>query len=169
MREARVEKLENELSKYLLRRRIISAILFGVFLVTGIVFASIREATKEVVVHGEGFFSYETVTYNEYYAIGIVIGFLTATVIGCILFVDLIFCRFQTTVANTHYITVYRGMNKCSVYINGEEKDSIGMLSFTNVVDTKLPDGTKISVAFSRSAFVIAHISFSDSNSPIDL
>jgi len=169
MREARVEKLENELSKYLLRRRIISAILFGVFLVAGIVFASIREATKEVVVHGEGFFSYETVTYNEYYAIGIVIGFLTATVIGCILFVDLIFCRFQTTVANTYYITVYRGMNKCSVYINGEEKDSIGMLSFTNVVDTKLPDGTKISVAFSRSAFVIAHISFSDSNSPIDL
>lgn len=169
MNEERVKKLEKELSRYLLKRRIISAILFGIFLIIGIAFSIMREVTKEVVVYGEGFFSYETVTYNEYYIIGILIGFLTATVIGCILFSDLMFCRFRTTEANTHYITVYKGMNKCSVYINGEEKDNIGMLSFTNVVDTKLPDGTKISVAFSRSAFMIAHISFSDNNPSIDI
>ena len=169
MNREQVAKLENDLSHYLRKRRIIFGILFMAFLIMGIVFSSIREATKEVVVLGEGIFSYEIVTYNDYYVIGILIGFLTATVIGCILFSDFMFCRFQTVEVNTHYITVYKGMNKCSVYINGEEKDNIGLFSFTNVVDTKLPDGTKISVAFSRSAFMIAHISFSDNNSPIDL
>ena len=145
------------------------AILFVAFLIIGIIFASIREATKEIVVHGGGIFSYETITYNENYAIGIVIGFLTASIIGCILLSDFIFCRFKTTVANNHSITVYKGMSSCSVYVNGEEKGRIGMLSLTNVVDTSLPDGTKISVAFSRSAFLIAHISFSDNNPSIDL
>ena len=169
MSREQVAKLENDLSHYLRKRRIILGILFIAFLMMGIVFALIREATKEVVVHGEGVFSYEIVTYNEYYVIGILMGFLTATVIGCILFSDFMFCRFQTVEVNTHDITVYKGMNKCSVYINGEEKDNVGLFSFTNVVDTKLPDGTKISVAFSRSVFMIAHISFSDNNSPIDL
>jgi len=135
----------------------------------GIVFSSVREATKEVVVHGEGIFSYEIVTYNDYYIIGVLIGFLTATVMGCFLFSDFMFCRFQTTGANTHYITVYRGMNKCSVYVNGEEKGNIGIFSYTNVVDTTLPNGTKISVAFNRSVFFIAHISFSDHTPSIDL
>ena len=144
-----VEKLEKELTYQMRKRRIISGILFVAFISVGIVFSLIREASKEVVVHGEGIFSYEFVTYNEYYAIGILIGFLTATVIGCFLFTDLLFCRFQTAEANTHYITVYRGIKKCSVYVNGVEKDNIGMFSVANVVDTMLPNGTKISVAFS--------------------
>ena len=165
----RVEQLETGLSKYLQKRRIISAILFAVFLIMGIIFSSIREATKEVVIHGEGFFSYETVTYNDYYVIGIVIGFLAATMIACVLATDIFCCRFKTIAANENYITVYRGMLKCSVYVNGEEQDPIGMFSLTNVVDTKLPDGTKISIAFSRSAFMIAHVSFSDNNPPVDL
>lgn len=165
----KVERLEKELSRYLRKRRIISGILFVAFLIMGIVFSSIREATKEILVIGEGVFSYEIVTYNDYYVIGILIGFLTATAIICILFSDLLFCRFQTVEVNTHYITVYKGMIKCSVYINGEEKDNIGIFSLTNVVDTRLPDRTKISVAFSRSVFMIAHISFSDNNPSIDL
>ena len=169
MHEERIEALEKSLSKYLFKRRVVTVALFAIFLIVGIVFSSVREATKEVTVHGEGFFSYETVSYNDYYVIGILIGFLTATVLGCIFFVDLVFDSFKTVQANGHYITVYRGMTKCAVYINGEEKDRLGMLSFTNVIDTKLSDGTKISVAFSRGAFSIAHISFSDNNPPLDL
>ena len=169
MNDERVISLEKTLSHYLLKRRIITAILFAAFLIIGIAFSTIREATKEVVVHGEGVFTFESVTYNEYCIIGILIGFLAATVIGCILFCDLLFCRFQTAEVNSHYITVYKGMNKCSVYVNGDEKGNVGMFSLSNVVDTKLPDGTKICVAFSRSAFMIAHISFSDSTPSIDI
>ena len=163
------EKLEKRLSKNILIRRLIIASLCVAFIAIGIVFSSLREASKEVTVHGEGIFSYETVTYDNGYAVGIVVGFLTATMLGCILFTDLAFCRFRTTEANGHYITVHRGMNKCEVYVNGELKDMIGIFSFTNVIDTMLPDGTKLAVAFSRGAFMIAHISYSDNNPPVDL
>ncbi|MBP3347825.1 MAG: hypothetical protein J6L92_03625 [Clostridia bacterium] len=169
MNEQRVENLEKEITRYVTKRRIITAVLFVVFLAMGIAFSAIREATKEVTVVGEGYFSYEIVNYNDNYVIGIMLGFLTATVLGCILFTDAVFCRFNTAAVNGHFVTVYRGMNKCSVYIDGEEVDNIGMFSFTNAVDTRLPDGTKVSVAFNRSAFMIAHVSFSDNNPPIDL
>jgi hypothetical protein len=169
MNEEQIKDFEKRLSNHAIRRRVITAAFMIIFLIIGIVFWSQREASREVIVHGEGLLSYETVTYNNDYAVGIVIGFVTAMLIGCFLFTDLLCCRFRTAEANGHYITVYRGMMKCSVYINGEEKDSIGMGSFTNVIDTRMPDGTKISVAFSRGAFMIAHISFSDNNPPIDL
>lgn len=169
MNEEEIKVFEKRLSKHMLKRRMITAALMIAFLVIGIVFWSLREASREVTVHGEGWLSYETVTYNNDYAVGIVIGFVTAMMIGCFLFTDFLCCRFRSVEANGHYITVYRGMIKCSVYINGEEKDAIGMGSFTNVIDTRLPDGTKISVAFSRGAFMVAHISFSDNNPPIDL
>lgn len=169
METNRVKTLENELSQYLKKRKILSVILFVVFLMVGIVFSAIREATKEVTVYSLGCFSSKTVTYNEDYFIGILLGFMAATVVGCFLFVDFAFCRFRTVEVNGHWITVYRGMNRCSVYIDGEEKDRIGMFSLTGVMDTSLPDGTKISVAFSKSAFLMAHVSFSDKHSPIDL
>ena len=164
-----LEKLEASLSKKLLKRRILAGALFLVFLSVGITFAALREASREVVVIGEGFFSYEMVTYRENYAIGIIIGFLTATPIGCYLLTDLLYCRFQTTVANGHSITVYRGVLSCRVYMDGKEADRVGFGSVSSVVDTCLPDGTKISVAFSRSVWTIAHVSFSDRNPSIDL
>lgn len=169
MNEEPIKAFEKRLSNHATKRRVITAALMIVFLVIGIVFWSLREASREVIVHGEGWFSYETVTYNNDYAVEIVIGFVTAMLIGCFLFTDLLCCRFRSVEANGHYVTVYKGMIKCSVYINGEEKDAIGIGSFTNVIDTKLPDGTKISVAFSRGAFMIAHISFSDNNPSVDL
>ena len=61
------EKLEKRLSKNILIRRLIIASLCVAFIVIGIVFSSLREASKEVTVHGEGIFSYETVTYNNGY------------------------------------------------------------------------------------------------------
>jgi len=43
------------------------------------------------------------------------------------------------------------------------------MFSFTYVLETKLPDGVKISVTFARGAFLLAHITFSDNNPSVDL
>ena len=169
MNEEKAKELEKRLSRHTLKRRIITVALLLAFLVIGIVFWSLREASREVIVHGEGWLSYETVTYNNDYAVGIVIGLVTAMLIGCVLFTDFLFCRFRSVEANGHYITVYRGMIKCAVYINGEERDAIGMGSFTNVIDTRLPDETKISVAFSRGFLMLAHISFSDNNQSVDL
>ena len=167
------ELLENTLRKHLIRKRIIQALVFFGLLAIGILFWALREASKEVIVHGEEFlngaFSWETVKYNENYVVGMIIGFVVASMAMVFLLTDMIFCRFDTAEANGHYITVYRGMTKNVVYVNGEEKDSVGMFSFTYVLETKLPDGVKIGVTFARGAFLLAHITFSDNNPSVDL
>ncbi len=169
MNETPVTCLERELSRRLRTRRIVTGILHIVFLILGVMFTVMREATKEVVVIGEGIFSYDYVTYNDNYVIGIVPCLLIATAAGCILFTDVIFSRYRTIEVNGHSITVYRGMHRCLVYVDGEETDCIGPFSMTHVVDGRLPEGTKFSVSFSRGALLLAHISFSDDNLPIDL
>ena len=167
------EQLENDLRKQRTKTRIIQALVFLAFLAIGIVTWALREASKEVIVHGEefldGIFSWESVKYNENYVIGMIIGFVGASMAAVIFLTDLIFCRFGTTEANGHYITAHRGMTNNIVYVNGEEKDRVGMFSFTYVLETKLPDGVKISVTFCRGAFLLAHISFSDNNPSVDL
>jgi len=167
------ELLENTLKKHLIKKRIIQALVFFGFLAIGILFLALREASKEVIVHGDEFlngaFAWETVEYNENYVVGMIIGFVGASMAMVLLLSDVIFCRFDTAEANGHYITVYRGMTKNIVYVNGEEKDRVGMFGFTYVLETKLPDGVKIGVTFARGAFLLAHITFSDNNPSVDL
>jgi hypothetical protein len=167
------ELMENTLRKQITKRRIIQVLVFFGLLAIGILFWALREASKEVIVHGEefldGILAWETVRYNENYVVGMIIGFVGASMAMVFLLTDLIFCRFDTVEANGHYITVYRGMTKNTVYVNGEEKDSVGMFSFTYVLETKLPDGVKIGVTFARGAFMLAHITFSDNNPSVDL
>ncbi len=167
------EMLENTLRKQITKKRIIQALVFLGFLALGIVFWALREASKEVIVHGDEFlngaFAWKTVEYNENYVVGMIVGFVGASMAMVFLLTDMIFCRFDTAEANDHYITVYRGMTKNVVYVNGEEKESVGMFSFTYVLETKLPDGVKIGVTFARGAFLLAHITFSDNNPSVDL
>ena len=167
------ELLENTLRKQITKTRIIQALVFFGFLAIGIVFWSLREASKEVIVHGDEFlngaFAWKTVEYNENYVVGMIIGFVGASMAMVFLLTDMIFCRFDTAEANGHYITAYRGMTKNVVYVNGEEKESVGMFSFTYVLETKLPDGVKIGVTIARGAFLLAHITFSDKNPSVDL
>lgn len=167
------ELLEKELRKQITKRRIIQALVFLGFLAIGILFWALREASKEVIVHGEefldGIFAWESVKYNENYVVGMIIGFVGASMAMVFLLTDMIFCRFDTAEANGHYITAYRGMTKNVVYVNGEEKERMGMFSFAYVLETKLPDGVKISVTFCRGAFLLAHITFSDNNPSVDL
>ena len=46
------ELLEKELRKQMVKTRIIQALVFFGFLAIGIVFWALREASKEVIVHG---------------------------------------------------------------------------------------------------------------------
>ena len=167
------ELLESTLRKQLIKKRIIQALVFFGLLAIGIVFWALREASKEVIVHGDEFlngaFAWKTVKYNENYVVGMIIGFVGASMAMVFLLTDMIFCRFDTAEANGHYITAYRGMTKNVVYVNGEKKDSVGIFSFTYVLETKLPDGVKICVTFARGAFLLAHITFSDNNPSVDL
>lgn len=166
MNREKVEELEKNLRKNLIIRRVIMAALIVVFATIAIVFHSLREASREVTVHGSGIFTYETVTYNNDYVFGVVIGVWGAVMTPVILLLDLAFSRFATAEVNGNYITVYRGMFRCIVYLNGDEADR---LFHERVIELRLPDGVKATVAFYRGALSLAHISFSDNNPSVDL
>lgn len=163
------DQLEKRLSKTMKKRRIIEGLICVIFLVIGIVCSILREASREVIVHGEGFLWFEEINYNDNYIAGIVIGFFVSFVLAMFFLSDLLASGFATTKANGHFITVYRGMKSNYVYINGDEKGKIGPFSFTYVVETKLPDGVKVIVSFSKRILTYAHISYSDNNPSIDI
>ncbi len=162
------EKLENELTKKIRKRRIIIGSVFIVFLVIGILFIVLRESSKEIIIHGD-IFKWEQVVYKHDYLFFILTGFLGAVFAFCVLFGDFLGSRFETTKVNGHYLTIYRGIFESIVYINGEEKERLVITNFSNVIETKLPDGVKVIIAFSRSVLFTAHISFSDNNKSIEI
>jgi len=65
MNEEKVKALEKRLSRHAVRRRIITATSMIVFLVIGIVFWSLREVSREVIIHGEGWLSYIAPAFRE--------------------------------------------------------------------------------------------------------
>lgn len=166
----KIEKLEKDLSKYIFKRRMIEFICFFAGIVMCILFFILRDITKEVIISGEGYFKYETIVYNDYYVIGIMIGLFGSMFAGIFLLTDCLYSRYASTKANGYYITVYKGMLYNILYINGEEIDRITYNRYSSgVIDTRLPDGVKVCISFSRSFFSICHISYSDNNSSIDL
>ena len=142
--EKEIELFEKSLSKKINKRRIIEGVISVVFLITALVFSLLRESTKEVIIHGEGYLSWTETNYNNNYLI-------------------------ETIKKNGHFITVYRGMKESALYINSQEKEKLTFLSFSNVIETKLPDGVKVVVSFYRGALFLAHVSFSDNNPSIDI
>lgn len=167
--EKEIELFEKSLSKKINKRRIIEGVISVVFLITALVFSLLRESTKEVIIHGEGYLSWTETNYNNNYLIGVGIGAIVGLMALIFLVVDFSFCRFETIKTNGHFITVYRGMKECALYINSQEKEKLTFLSFSNVIETKLPDGVKVVVSFYRGALFLAHVSFSDNNPSIDI
>lgn len=166
----KVKKLEENLSKYIFKRRMIEFISLFVGIVICILFFVLRDLSKEVIITGEGIFKHETIVYNDYYIIGILIGFFGSIIAGSFLLSDCLYSRYATTKANGYYITVYKGMLYNILYIDGEEVRRITYTRYSSgVIETKLPDGVKVCVSFNRLMFTIAHISYSDNNASIDL
>lgn len=163
--------MEKQLSRRILKRRIIAGAVAVLFLALFIVCYCLREASKEVIVH-EGYLfipSWEEVKYNNQYIPWIVIGIYGTVMAGIWLLCDIVSCKFRTVEKDQHYITLYRGMVHSVVYIDAEEKGRLGAFSRAKVVEAKLPNNVKITVSFSRNIFYIAHISFSDDTRSIEL
>jgi len=85
------EKLENELTKKIRKRRIITGSVFIVFLVIGILFTVLRESSKEIIIHGD-IFKWEEVVYKHDYLFFILTGFLGAVFAFCVLFLTEYIC-----------------------------------------------------------------------------
>lgn len=164
-------EFEKQLSKADTKRRLIEGALTLVFFVIFIVSWSLREATKEVIVH-EGYLfipSWEEVNYDPIYLPFILLGVLGAIGVGCFLLSDCLFCRYETVEKDSHYITIHRTLLHNIVYIDGKEVDRLGPFFISHVVETKLPGNVKVTVSFSRTVWSLAHISFSDDTPSVEI
>ncbi len=160
--------LEERLRKKLRLRRVILGISAIVLFIVGAVCSSLREATREVIVHDYGFFTRDEIVYNNVYVPFIAIGFLGMLAAAVSLLTDFLSCRFETIEVNGYHVTVYRGAIGNYVYVDGEEKDRLET-SYRNHIEITLPDGTTVNFSFGRSMLEWCHISFSDGRESIDL
>ena len=129
----------------------------------------IAENSKEVITHGEYFYKWDEVTYNNTYVIGIISGVVAAIYTGCLLFGDVLSSKIDTIEANGNYITIYKANTANIVYVNGEEKGRLTFFSFSHYIEIKLPDGVKATISFGRGLFMPVHVSYSDNTPSVDL
>lgn len=165
----KVERLESMLKKKETVRRIAIAAFTIVMIALGITFASLREASREVIVEDIFGVKWETVTYNESYTPWIAVCFSFGIVSSTLFICDLLLCRFETLPVNGNYLTVYRGAIESVVYVNGEEEGRLELFSFAPVVEVTMPDKVKVAVTFCRGPLVMAHVTFSDKHSSVDI
>ncbi|MBO7184470.1 MAG: hypothetical protein J6V34_01590 [Oscillospiraceae bacterium] len=155
---------ERELSAKIRTRRLITGCLVLIFLAMFILFVSLRESTKQVIVHEAGFIipSWTEVNYNNGYILPITLGIMGAVLSGIFLIVDFAMCGFRTVHKDGHDITVCRGITHNTVYVDGQEKGRLGPFDISNVVEVWLSNRVRVTVSFSRVIWYMAHVSFSD-------
>ena len=156
-------EIENELTAHIKKRRIIEMILTALFFVILIVFAVLREQSKVIEEIGFGPIKYQSVTYNNAFLSGIMIGALgLAVTLPCLVF-DFLCSKFVTFEVGNDFITFYRGNLHVKLYINGELQET---LSFGYYMEATLSDGTMVNVALGKWS---AHFTFSNGHPPLDV
>ena len=162
---------ERELSKKIFARRLITGCLALVFLALFLLFFFLREASKTVTVHDAGYstLSWTKIQYDNSYIPFIVISFFGCLISTIALIVDLMMCGYKTICKDQHCITLYRGMARHIVYVDGQEKGRVGPFSLSNVVEVWLPNRVQVTVSVSRTIWYIAHVSFSDNTASIEV
>ena len=155
---------ERELSAKIRTRRLITGCLVLIFLAMFILFVSLRESTKQVIVHEAGFIipSWTEVNYNNGYIFPIVLGIMGTILSGIFLIMDFAMCGFRNIHKDGHDITICRGMTHNTVYVDGQEKGRLGPFAISNVVEVWLSNRVRVTVSFSRVIWYMAHVSFSD-------
>ncbi len=156
-------ELEKELKAHIRKRRIIEAIMGVIFLTIGITFNVLLEESKVIEKVGEGIFTYQYVTYNDNYAVGIVVGVMGFIPSVLFLFADLLCSKVVTFQINRDILTFYRGFIHTKLYVNGEEKGGIASGYY---FEAPLSDGTKVTVMRGKYS---AHLVFSNGHPPIDV
>lgn len=156
-------ELENKLKKRIRNRRITEAVLCVVFLIIAVVFTALRDASRTVEVIGQPPFVYESVSYNNSYVSGMVIGYLG--VMWCVIFLimDLLFVKLETVEVGRDHITFYKGIFRPSLYVNGSNE---GLSWGGYYLEIPLSDGTRATASLGKWS---VHLTFSNGHPTIDL
>ncbi len=155
-----------KLKKKTVIRRVAYALCGAVFLVVGIVFSVLYAESREVENLGGFIVSYQTVTYNNNYIPGIVIGWTLFAAIAVSLACDFLFCGVLEGQSGNISVAVYRGLFGVQLYLNGKLADSI----IVPVLYTYLEGcAGGVRVTASKEWFSSYHVTFSDGRTPVDI
>ncbi len=158
--------LEEKLRRKSRRNNLIIFAVAVVCLIICIVFAIIRENTKEVVEYGSGIpfiGGYKSVTYNTTYSLLAGMSFIVSIMSFITLLLTLIFTRINTVEACGSTITLYRGVVSVVLYVDGKEASRSHYF-----LEATLANGATVTVSLSRNG-LFAHMSFSGGHPPIEL
>ena len=154
-------ELENKLKKRIKIRRITEMVLSVVFLIIAIVFTVLRDGSRTVEVIGKPPFVYESVSYNNSYVSGMVVGYLG--LMWCIIFliIDLLFVKLETVEVGRDHITFYKGVLRPSLYVNGSND---GLLWGGYYLEIPLSDGTGATASLGKWS---VHLTVSNGHPPL--
>ncbi len=162
---------EKQLSKRIRIRRLVLTAVTLVLLTVSIVCFILLKSSGQLVVTDESL----SITIQDegsssvWQVFLLAFGFVCAIFSLSVLLVDFLYSRFKTVYHGPHFITIYRGLLVNSIFVDGVETDRLGLLSFTNVIATRLPDKVRITVTFSTSILWLAHVSFSDQSTSLEI
>ena len=164
-------EFEKQLAKKQKKRRITFLACAVLSFVLFLFAMSMREASKEVTVYDYVFYQREVVSYNENWVLLIIPAVIASIYFAVFFIVDLALCDFKTFEKDNQHITVYRGMTKSIVFVDGDEIDRIEPFSYEYVIETVLLSGVKVIISFPqrRAAFSSIHVYFSDNTPSIKL
>lgn len=143
-------ELEKKLSKNMLTRRLIGCIIAIVFIVLAVVFHRLwkNDSTNASCVA----WSMTLAIMSPFFPL-----------------FDFLFCRYKTIEKEGKYITVYRGMVYCIVYVSGREIRRIPRNGYINYIEAWITAEVRATVCFTRAIGYLAHISFSDHSESVEL
>jgi hypothetical protein len=162
---------EKQLSKRIRIRRLALTAVTLVLLTVNIVCFCLLKNSGQLVATGKSFIiAIQDEAISSVCQVFILIfAFVGALLVLSVLLIDLLSSRFKTVYHGPHFITIYRGPLVRSIFVDGVETDRLGFFSFTNVIQTRLPDKVRITVTFSPNIFWLAHISFSDQSTSLEV
>lgn len=158
--------VETQIKRRLRRQRIIfgsAAILLSVM---ALIFWILFEASAEVEVIGQGFFSITRVSRNNTYGL-LAVFFLLASVIALVSWLSSLSCVCVSTQCREDCILIHRGYIGCELYINEQKADSLEPFDFRYYLEGTLSDGSTVTASLSRHRAV--HLSFSNGHPSVEL
>lgn len=162
---------EKQLSKRIrIRRLALTAVTLVLLTVNIVCFCLLKNSGQLVATDKSFIIAIQDEAISSVCQVFILIfAFVGALLVLSVLLIDLLSSRFKTVYHGPHFITIYRGPLVRSIFVDGVETDRLGVFSFTNVMATWLPDKVRITVAFSNSILWLAHISFSDQSTSLEV
>ena len=168
MDNAQLEVFECSLRRQHRNRRLILGGIAVLGILIFITFYALYEASAQVVQVFPWPVPYERVEYDQRYMPFAAISFGIGLTSAFLLLFDFAYCRFRSVAKGDQIITVNRRAFSVRVYVDGKEV-ARRATNITAVADVWLNNRVRATVCISRSVWYLAHISYSDLSTSVEI